>query len=526
MSTTRNLALPLIAAAQAQKHVTHNEALSLLDALVQIACLDKDLTNPPAAPAEGDRYLVAAAEPGGAWAALSGQIALFQDGAWTGIAPRPGWLAYLVDEADLYTFTGTGWTSFRSTLTVLQNLARLGINTVADTGNRLAVKAEGALFSWDETTPGSGSTRLTVNKQDAGKDAGLVFQTGFSTRALLGTLGSDAFGLKMSPDGARFVQALSARADTGWLTVNGPGPALAPLHIVNNANGDPTNNALFFENYGNDTGGTFGPVVVIKTAVARGSAGAPQPILKGDRFFGFFGSGFHAGGAYSGNAVAFNGGADEDFTAGAWGTYLDFQTTPLGGTARRSAVKVRANGTLELQPQASPPSAGTAAGQLVFDSTAGAFKGHDGTRWTRLTNQPCFAATASSDTYLSAGTWTKIAFNATDSNDQGVFHTDDKRFVAPEGGLYRFGATLGFKRNGSSAPSAFEIRAYRNGSPSGRGRGAATGSLVDGVTAIALDTVLKLDAGDTVEIFARLSGADGYAAAAESLFAGLQIAAR
>jgi hypothetical protein len=523
MSTTRNLALPLIAAAQAQKHVTHNEALSLLDALVQIACLDKDLANPPPAPAEGDRYLVVAAEPGGAWAALSGQIALFQDGAWTGIAPRPGWLAYLVDEADLYTFTGTGWTSFRSTLTVLQNLMRLGINTVADAGNRLAVKAEGALFSWDETTPGSGSTRLTVNKQDAGKDAGLVFQTGFSTRALLGTLGSDAFGLKISPDGARFVQALSARADTGWLTVNGPGPALAPLHIVNNANGDPTNNALFFENYGNDAGGTFGPVVVIKTAVARGSAGAPQPILKGDRFFGFFGSGFHAGGVYSGNAVAFNGGADEDFAAGAWGTFVDFQTTPLGGTARRSVVKVRANGALELQPQTAAPSAGTAAGQLVFDSTAGAFKGHDGTRWTRLTNQPCFAASMSSDASISAGTWTKVPFNSTDSNDQGVFSTANNRFVAPTAGLYAFTVNLGYKRNGSNAPTAFEVQFYRNGAPAGRGRAAATGSLVDGVSAVGLRTVLKLDADGTVEVFVRLSGGDGYAAASDALFSGLQI---
>ena len=41
--TTPHLGLPLIAASQAQKHVTHNEALGLLDTLVQLACLDKDL---------------------------------------------------------------------------------------------------------------------------------------------------------------------------------------------------------------------------------------------------------------------------------------------------------------------------------------------------------------------------------------------------------------------------------------------------------------------------------------------------
>lgn len=523
MSTTRNLALPLIAAAQAQKHVTHNEALALLDALVQIACLDKDLASPPVSPAEGDRYLVASAHPGGAWAGLSGRIALFQDGAWTGIAPRPGWLAYLVDEADLYTFTGSAWTSFRSTLTSLQNLVRLGVNTAADAGNRLAVKADGALFSWDDVTPGSGSMRLTVNKQDAGKDAGLAFQTGFSTRALLGTFGSDAFGLKISPDGSRFVQTLSARADNGWLTVNGTGPALAPLHVVNNANGDPTNNALYFENYANDPTGAAGPVVVVKASIARGAAGAPLPIRKGDRFFGFFGSGWHAGGAYSGNAVAFNGGADEDFTATGWGTYLDFQTTPAGGTARRSVVKFRANGALELQPMAAPPADGGGAGQLVFDSTAGAFKGHDGTRWTRLTNRPCFAASLSFDAYIAAGTWSKVPFNTADSNEQGVFSAANNRFTAPDAGLYGFTVNLGYKRNGTSAPTAFEVQLYRNGAPAGRGRAAATAPLVDGVSAIGLQMMLKLDADSTVEVFVRLSGGDGYLAAVDALFSGQQV---
>ncbi len=88
--TTPSLALPLIAAGQAQKHVTHNEALAGLDTLVQLACLTKDRTAPPAAPAEGDRYLLAAPNPTGAWAGLSGQIVRFQDGAWIGFRPKPG----------------------------------------------------------------------------------------------------------------------------------------------------------------------------------------------------------------------------------------------------------------------------------------------------------------------------------------------------------------------------------------------------------------------------------------------------
>jgi hypothetical protein len=52
---TIHLLLPYILAAQAQKHVTHNEALRILDGLVQLSVLDRDLTAPPAGPADGDR---------------------------------------------------------------------------------------------------------------------------------------------------------------------------------------------------------------------------------------------------------------------------------------------------------------------------------------------------------------------------------------------------------------------------------------------------------------------------------------
>lgn len=41
------LSLPLILPAQAQKHVTHNESLRLLDILVHLAVLDRDRSAPP-----------------------------------------------------------------------------------------------------------------------------------------------------------------------------------------------------------------------------------------------------------------------------------------------------------------------------------------------------------------------------------------------------------------------------------------------------------------------------------------------
>ena len=90
---TPNLSLPYIMAARAQKHVTHNEAVRILDALVQLAVADRDLATPPAAPADGARYIVAAS-PSGAWAIL---------------APKEGWLAWVADENLLLAYDGAAW---------------------------------------------------------------------------------------------------------------------------------------------------------------------------------------------------------------------------------------------------------------------------------------------------------------------------------------------------------------------------------------------------------------------------------
>jgi hypothetical protein len=81
------------------------------------------------------------------------------------------------------------------------------------------VKADGALFSHDDVTPGSGDMRLTLNKKLPARDAGLVFQDSYSTRALLGLLADDQFTLKVSPDGAAFKIALGVDRTSGSIAL-------------------------------------------------------------------------------------------------------------------------------------------------------------------------------------------------------------------------------------------------------------------------------------------------------------------
>jgi Protein of unknown function (DUF2793) len=111
MADTPNLVLPYLAANQSQKHVTVNEALRRLDALVQVTVQSAALASPPGSPTEGQRWILPAA-PTGAWAGQSGKIAAWQDGAWAFYAPLDGWTAIDISTDTLLLFNaGTGiWT--------------------------------------------------------------------------------------------------------------------------------------------------------------------------------------------------------------------------------------------------------------------------------------------------------------------------------------------------------------------------------------------------------------------------------
>ncbi|MCA3555313.1 DUF2793 domain-containing protein [Aestuariivirga sp.] len=201
MSDTPLLSLPLLAAAQAQKHVTHNEALLRLDALIHLSIISRSLAAPPAAPADGDRYLVAAAATG-AWAGQQGLVALAQAGGWAFLNPRKGWRLWVEAEARLLVFDGAQWRE-PVTITELANLLRLGVNAAADDVNRLAVASPASLFSH-----AGNDHRLKLNKNAAGDTASLIYQTGWSGRAEMGLSGSDDFRINVSSDGAAWKPAL------------------------------------------------------------------------------------------------------------------------------------------------------------------------------------------------------------------------------------------------------------------------------------------------------------------------------
>lgn len=233
MAKTPHLNLPYISAAQAQKHVTHNEALRALDAIVHLSVLDRDLSTPPISPNEGDRYLVAsnAIEE---WSGQEQSIAAFQDGAWVFYTPNTGWLAWIVDEAILVGWDGSNWvvssggSGSGGGASVNLNPATggvVGVNATADATNRLSVNSPATLFNHE-----GDDHKIKVNKNTNSDTASVLFQTGFSGRAEFGLTGDDNFHMKVSPDGSNWTEGMVIDGSTAQIGIGSNTPD-ASLHI-------------------------------------------------------------------------------------------------------------------------------------------------------------------------------------------------------------------------------------------------------------------------------------------------------
>ncbi|EYD76928.1 hypothetical protein Rumeso_01450 [Rubellimicrobium mesophilum DSM 19309] len=280
-STSPRLALPYLQPAQAQKHVTHNEALQLLDAVVQLRIQDFDLTLPPSDVLPGDVIAIGAGAQGD-WAGQDGRLALWDGTGWQFIAPAEGWLAWDAATRALRVLSGGVWLPC---VPALQNLPGLGVGTASDEVNRLAVASEATLL----THAGAGH-QLKVNKAAASDTASLLFQSGWTGHAEMGLAGGLDFALRVS-DGTAWTEALRVSRASGVVTLPQGAVLDGPLAgaAVQASPTDATPGRLL-------TAGAYGlggplPAVGDATAslvpglyaydTAAGSSGGPAGVLRG-----------------------------------------------------------------------------------------------------------------------------------------------------------------------------------------------------------------------------------------------------
>ncbi len=110
MSNTSNLQLPYLAVGQAQKHVTLNQSLRRLDAILQLSVVSATTTAQPGSPVDGAVYIVPPGKSGAEWAAFAnGALGYYRDGVWEQVTPREGWIAYVRDTDRVMVHTGSAW---------------------------------------------------------------------------------------------------------------------------------------------------------------------------------------------------------------------------------------------------------------------------------------------------------------------------------------------------------------------------------------------------------------------------------
>jgi len=407
MNMSPRLSLSYLSPQQAQKHVTVNESLRRLDALTQLAVVSRSQTAEPAAPQEGDAYILPAAASGGAWSAMAtASIAAFQDGAWREIAPGAGWRAWAADEETLLVFDGAAWTALSAGG---GEPSMLGVNASPDATNRLSVKSNVELLSHDDVTPGTGDARKIINRAGSGGAASVVFQTGFSGQAEFGLIGDDRFRLKVSDDGEAFLDALiidTASGDVGVgaapkakLFVKGDNlsdPGVGDLHIEKDGYF-----ALFFLDTYADGAASFS----IQRR-ARGTLAAPAAVQAGDSCGGFSFRGYNAAGGFTQAAIIYAP-VDGAVSGAAVPTALAFSTGSASAAERMRitsagdvgvgvsapTTKLHVDGPVRCKSYtvAGAPSAASAgAGSMIFvsnESGGATLAFSDGANWRRVADR-------------------------------------------------------------------------------------------------------------------------------------------
>jgi hypothetical protein len=196
---TTNLDMPFIMPSQAQKHVTHNEALLLLDAIVQLSVIGESC-GPPETPEPGDRFVVAT-DAAHVWSGRDGQIAIWQDGYWAFAKPGTGWRAWFETAGRLKVFDGSAWQDLP--LPENAGVVTIGVSATADSTNRLSLSSPASLFNH-----AGDSHRLKINKASAADTATLLFQSGWTGHAEMGLAGNTDFSIKVS-DGSEWKTGLA-----------------------------------------------------------------------------------------------------------------------------------------------------------------------------------------------------------------------------------------------------------------------------------------------------------------------------
>jgi len=226
MSNTSNLVLSYLAAGQAQKHVTLNESLRKLDAIIQLAVVSATTTAEPASPADGAVWILPAGKTGDHWSSFTaGRLAYYRDGAWVEIVPRQGWLAFIKDSGRLLGFNGSAWSPFLASL----------VETNTFLAPQTFASAHGASLKLDIIEEELSLSGASATSSIAIPNGSICF--GVSERVTEAVTGASSFRVGISGETNKFGDLLGLSLGSTNFGIIGPTAFYADTPIVVTANG-------------------------------------------------------------------------------------------------------------------------------------------------------------------------------------------------------------------------------------------------------------------------------------------------
>lgn len=212
-NTTGRLLLPYIVQSQSQKEVTHNQALNLLDVLLQAVAQDVGLNTPPGSPTVGQCWVVGSS-PTGAWAGKAGQIAqAVEGGSWYFVAPFKRLRLWNEAADEYFVYDGSAW--------VPDSLL------LKETGEYLRVE-----HKTQDVTVSSGAF---VDSTIFIPDRSIVLTV--NVRVITAITGATSFGVGVAGDTTKFGNFIGIGLDSTNIGIIGPTAYYANTPIRLTANG-------------------------------------------------------------------------------------------------------------------------------------------------------------------------------------------------------------------------------------------------------------------------------------------------
>ncbi len=238
IENTIHLGLPLLIPNQAQKEITHNEALVILDNLVQNAVITRNLIIPPEEPKINDLYIIGE-NAVDIWLNKDFQLA-FYDNGWRFIEPKEGFTFWVKDENCQYTYNGDNWVRTDEISNKKINLIDLQDVEVDNIKNGEFLRYDGNKFI--NTRSFDNIENLKINKFEESATASCILQDNLIDKVEFGLMQDDNFTLKVSTDGKNWNNSFVIDNESGNIDFKGNitmnGNSFVNIETYNDENGN------------------------------------------------------------------------------------------------------------------------------------------------------------------------------------------------------------------------------------------------------------------------------------------------